>query len=87
MGTAAGGAQGRARRSDGLRGYRQHQGRKVFGGRPFLGTVARFRHSLYLKEYVDGDKAEYTGKELAPILQLKVSEIRDPRWWHYCRLA
>jgi hypothetical protein len=48
-----------------------------------LGTVARFRHSLYLKEYVDGDKAEYTGKELAPILQLKVSEIRDPRRWHY----
>jgi hypothetical protein len=57
--------------------------RKVFGGRPFWGTVTRFRHPFYLVEYVDGDKAEYTGKELAPILRLTAGEIRDPRRWHY----
>jgi hypothetical protein len=57
--------------------------RKVFGGCLFWGTVARFRHPFYLVEYVDDDKAEHTGKELTPILRLTVSEIRDPRRWHY----
>jgi hypothetical protein len=37
--------------------------RKVFGCRPFLGNAARFRHPLYLVDYVDGDKAECTGKK------------------------
>ena len=45
--------------------------------------MTRFRHPFYLVEYVDGDKAEYTGKKLAPILRLTVSEIRDLRRWHY----
>jgi hypothetical protein len=57
--------------------------RKVFGGRPFWGTVTRFHHPFYLVEYDDGDRAEYTGKELAPILRLTVNEICDPRRWHY----
>jgi hypothetical protein len=56
--------------------------RKVFGCRPFLGNAARFRHPLYLVDYVDGDKAECTGKKLAPIPILAGSEIRDPRRWH-----
>jgi hypothetical protein len=56
--------------------------RKVFGGRPFWDTVTRFRHPFYLVEYVDGDKAEYMGKQLAPILRLTASKICDPRRWH-----
>jgi hypothetical protein len=45
---------------------------KRFSGAPFAGTGVRFRHPFFRVAFEDGDAEEYTGKQLAAVLRLRL---------------
>ena len=56
---------------------------KRFSGAPFKGIVVRYQHPYFSVVFEDGDTEDYTGKQLAAILRLALSELADPRRWSY----
>jgi hypothetical protein len=54
---------------------------KRVSGVPFADTVVRFRHPFFRVAFEDGDAEEYTGKQLAAILRLRLGcfHLAGPR--------
>ena len=57
--------------------------RADFGGFSYLGTVVKFCAPWFRVVFSDGDSADYTGLELAPLLDFSENDFYDPRLWFY----
>jgi hypothetical protein len=71
-------------RDDGFGGLRRAGDTAVvkrFSGVPFSGTGVHFRHPFFRVAFEDGDAEEYTGKQLAAVLRLRLGcfHLAGPR--------
>ena len=57
--------------------------RADFGGFSYPGTVVEFCAPWFRVVFSDGDSADYTGFELAPLLDFSENDFYDPRLWFY----
>ena len=55
--------------------------RADFGGFSYPGTVVEFCAPWFRVVFSDGDSADYTGFELAPLLDFSENDFYDPRLW------